>query len=605
MKENDPHIYLKSLVDVLPNKPGVYQYFDKDGKLLYIGKALDLKKRVSSYFSKSAKDSFKTHILVGKIRDIRHIIVSTESDALLLENNLIKKFQPRYNVLLKDDKTFPWICVKNERFPRIFYTRNRIKDGSVYFGPYTSVLVVKNVLDLARQLFPIRNCRLNLTEENIENDKFKVCLEYHLGNCLAPCVGFQDEEDYLNSIGQVKQILKGNIKQVSRHLKDLMKKYADDYKYEEAQAIKDKLELLNRYKSKSTIVNPRINNVDVFSIVDEKSHAFVNYLKVIDGAVVQAHTVELKKRLEESKEDLLSFAIVDIRQKTNSDSREVIVPFRPDISLDNIRFIVPVKGDKKMLLDLSSRNANHYRIDKLKKSENLGKNQRTDRVLGTLQKDLRLKHSPLHIECFDNSNLMGENPVAACVVFKNAKPSKSDYRHYHVKTVKGADDFASMREIVFRRYKRLIEEKKPLPQLVVIDGGKGQLNAAVKGLDSLGLRGKMAVIGVAKKLEEIYFPGDKVPLYIDKNSESLKVIQHLRNEAHRFGISFHRTQREKTMTRSELDLIKGIGEKTRETLWKRFGSITEIKSADIEVLAGVVGRKKAEILKDHFLRSTT
>ncbi len=605
MKENDTYVYLKSLVQVLPNKPGVYQYFDKDDRLLYIGKALDLRKRVSSYFNNSNKESFKKHILVSKIRDIKHIVVSNESDALLLENNLIKKFQPRYNVLLKDDKTFPWICVKNERFPRIFYTRNLIKDGSLYFGPYTSVLLVKTVLELARQLFPLRNCRLNLKSENIKDEKFKVCLEYHLGNCKAPCVGLQTEADYLNSIEQIKEILKGNIKQVSGHLKKRMKKYAEEFKFEEAQVLKEKLELLSRYKSKSTIVNPKINNVDVFSIVEEESYAFVNFLKVIDGAVVQAHTIELRKKLQESKEELLSLAIVDIRQKTNSNSREIIVPIHPSIPMDGVRFLVPVRGDKKQLLALSERNANHYRIERKKKAESIGQKPRDSRILETLKKDLRLKTNPVHIECFDNSNLMGENPVAACVVFRNAKPSKSDYRHYHVKTVIGPDDYASMQEIVFRRYKRLMAEKKSLPQLVIIDGGKGQLNAAVKSIDLLGIRGKMAVIGVAKKLEEIYFPGDKIPLYIDKNSESLKVIQHLRNEAHRFGIKFHRQLREKKMTSSELDSIIGIGEKTRESLWKKFRSIKEIKSADIEVLTELIGNKKAMILKNYFLRSTT
>jgi excinuclease ABC subunit C len=540
LKENNKYIYLKSLVEVLPNKPGVYQYFDRDGKLLYVGKARDLKKRVSSYFTKSRQASFKQHVLVNKISDIKHIVVSSESDALLLENNLIKKHQPRYNVLLKDDKTFPWICIKNEPFPRVFVTRNRVQDGSVYYGPYTSVIMVKTILELARQLFPLRNCSLNLTEKNIKSEKFKVCLEYHLGNCKAPCVGYQNEKEYMESIEQVRSILKGNIKQVAGNLRILMKKYADAFKFEEAQMLKGKLEILEKYRSKSTIVNPRIRNADVFSLL-----------------------------------------------------------------MGNVRFIVPQKGDKKQLLELSERNARHYRIEKKRRTEESKPGSATLRILETIRKDLRLKQLPEQMECFDNSNLSGSNPVAACVVFRNTRPSKKDYRHYHVKSVRGPDDFASMKEIVFRRYQRMLNEKRPLPQLVIIDGGKGQLNAAVKSLDELGLHGKMAVIGIAKRLEEIYFPGDKVPLYIDKNSETLKVIQHMRNEAHRFGITFHRDLRSRRMTRSELDSIRGIGEKSKTALMGSFKSINQIKSADIEDIARIIGRKKATLLKDHFLRSTT
>ncbi len=605
MKENSKHEFLKSIVEVLPDKPGVYQYFDSEGQLLYIGKAADLKKRVSSYFSSSRNESFKHRILVGKIADIKHIVVASESDALLLENNLIKKHQPRYNVLLKDDKTFPWICIKNEPFPRIFYTRNLAQDGSTYYGPYTSVVMVKTLLEIARRLFPVRNCRLNLSQDNIKSGKFKVCLEYHLGNCMAPCVGFQDEQEYLNSIEQVKQILKGNLKQVSGYLKGLMKKYAGEFKFEEAQVLKEKLEVLEKYRSKSTIVNPKIRNADVYSIVEEEGFAFVNYLKVIEGAVVQAHTLELKKKMNESKEELLSLAVVDIRQKTNSNAKLVIVPLRVDLSLENVRFVVPQKGDKKKLLELSERNARHYRIERKKRLENLKPGSRFLRILETMKKDLRLKQLPEHIECFDNSNLGGDDPVAACVVFRNARPSKRDYRHYHIKTVRGPDDFASMQEIIYRRYSRLLKEQKDLPQLVIVDGGKGQLNAAIKSLEKLGIHGKMAVIGVAKRLEEIYYPGDKFPMYIDKNSETLKIIQQLRNEAHRFGINFHREKRIKSMTASELDEIKGIGDKTKTLLMGSFESIERIKSADIELLAEVVGKKKAEILKDYFLRSTT
>ncbi|MFC2080657.1 excinuclease ABC subunit UvrC [Bacteroidota bacterium] len=605
MKENEKYKYLKSLVEVLPNKPGVYQYFDNSGILLYVGKARDLKKRVSSYFTKSKQESFKQHILVGKIADIKHIVVSNESDALLLENNLIKKEQPKYNVLLKDDKTFPWICVKKEAFPRIFYTRNLIQDGSTYYGPYTSVVMVKTILETARQLFPLRNCKLNLGEENIKKGKYKVCLEYHLGNCKAPCIGLQDEFDYADSVDKVHMILKGNIKDVSVQLKSLMKKCSSEFKFEEAQILKEKLEVIEKYRSKSTIVNPRIRDVDVFSIIGEESVYFVNYLKVVEGAIVQAHTIELRKKLDENQEELLSLAIIEIRQKTRSLAKEAIVPFRMSLPLENVRFVVPQKGDKKQLLELSERNAKYFKIEKKRKTENLKAVSSIDRMLKTMKKDLRLKHMPKHIECFDNSNIQGTHPVAACVVFRNARPSKRDYRHYHVKTVSGQDDFASMQEIIYRRYSRLIKENTPLPQLIVIDGGKGQLNAAVKGLEKLKLKGRMAIIGVAKRLEEIYFPGDKVPLYIDKNSETLKIIQQLRNEAHRFGITFHREGRIKSMTASELDSIRGIGEKTIKLLWSNFDLLDKIKLADIEELTAVVGKNKAEILKSHFLRSTT
>jgi excinuclease ABC subunit C len=484
-------------------------------------------------------------------------------------------------------------------------TRNRVQDGSDYYGPYTSVVMVRTILELTRQLFPLRNCGLNLTEKNIESGKFKVCLEYHLGNCKAPCVGYQNEAEYMDSIEQVRNILKGNIKQVAGSLRAIMKKYAVAFKFEEAQMLKEKLDILEKYRSKSTIVNPRIRNTDVFSIVEEDGYAFVNYLKVIDGAIVQAHTLEIKKKLNESKEELLTLAIIDIRQKTNSNAREIIVPLRLSLPLGNISLIVPQKGDKKQLLELSERNARYYRIEKKRRTQEAKAGSGTLRILETIRRDLRLKHLPEFMECFDNSNLSGSNPVAACVVFKNARPSKKDYRHYHVKSVRGPDDFASMKEIVFRRYKRMLNEKRMLPQLVIIDGGKGQLNAAVKSLDELGLRGKMAVIGIAKRLEEIYFPGDKIPLYIDKNSETLKVIQHMRNEAHRFGITFHRDQRSRQMIRSELDSIKGIGEKSRTALMGSFNSLDQIKSADIEILAKIIGKKKAELLRDHFLRSTT
>jgi len=601
--KNERYDYLKLVIEVLPNKPGVYQYLDKNGNYLYIGKARDLKKRVSSYFTRSNKDNYKMKVLVSKIASIKHIVVSTESDALLLENNLVKKHQPRYNVMLKDDKTFPWICIKNERFPRVFYTRNLIQDGSVYYGPYTSVVMVKTLIELIRQLYPLRTCKLNLDREHIESGKYKVCLEYHMGNCKAPCINMIKQEDYNEYIKQVHQILKGNIRQVSMQLKKLMKIYSAEYRFEDAQLIKSKIEILDKYRSKSTIVNQRINNLDVFSIVEEENFAFVNYLKIVSGAIVQAHTVELKKKLDETNVDLLSLAIIDIRQKIKSDAREIIVPLRIELPLGNIRFVVPVKGDKKHLLELSERNAKHYQLERKKKAAQSKTENKTARVLETMKKDLRLKVPPKHIECFDNSNLQGTDPVAACVVFRDAKPSKKEYRHYHVKTVRGPDDFASMEEIIFRRYRRLLDENQELPQLVVIDGGKGQLNAAVKSLEKLNLHGKMAIIGVAKRLEELYYPGDKVPLYIDKNSETLKIIQQLRNEAHRFGIAFHREVRSRSMINSELDSIKGIGEQTKQRLLLHFNSVDGIRNAGFESLKEIIGLGKATILINYFKKN--
>ena len=601
--KNERYDYLKLVIEVLPNKPGVYQYLDKNGNYLYIGKARDLKKRVSSYFTRSNKDNYKMKVLVSKIASIKHIVVSTESDALLLENNLVKKHQPRYNVMLKDDKTFPWICIKNERFPRVFYTRNLIQDGSVYYGPYTSVVMVKTLIELIRQLYPLRTCKLNLDREHIKSGKYKVCLEYHMGNCKAPCINMIKQEDYNEYIKQVHQILKGNIRQVSMQLKKLMKIYSAEYRFEDAQLIKSKIEILDKYRSKSTIVNQRINNLDVFSIVEEENFAFVNYLKIVSGAIVQAHTVELKKKLDETNVDLLSLAIIDIRQKIKSDAREIIVPLRIELPLGNIRFVVPVKGDKKHLLELSERNAKHYQLERKKKAAQSKTENKTARVLETMKKDLRLKVPPKHIECFDNSNLQGTDPVAACVVFRDAKPSKKEYRHYHVKTVRGPDDFASMEEIIFRRYRRLLDENQALPQLVVIDGGKGQLNAAVKSLEKLNLHGKMAIIGVAKRLEELYYPGDKVPLYIDKNSETLKIIQQLRNEAHRFGIAFHREVRSRSMINSELDSIKGIGEQTKQRLLLHFNSVDGIRNAGFESLKEIIGLGKATILINYFKKN--
>ncbi|MDD4235929.1 MAG: excinuclease ABC subunit UvrC [Bacteroidales bacterium] len=586
-------------IKVLPNKPGIYKYFDEQGKIIYVGKARNLKKRVSSYFTKT-HESFKTHLMVSKIANIEHIVLDNESDALLLENNLIKELQPKYNVLLKDDKTFPWLCVSNEAFPRIFYTRNIIKDGSEYYGPYTSVYTLKTVISLIRQIYQIRTCRLKLTESNIKSGKFDVCLEYHIGNCKAPCVGKQSESEYLKDIEQAKRIIKGDLASVLKFLKAEMAKYAKELKFEEAESLKSKIEIVENYRVKSTIVNPKIKNVDVFGIAEDSKSAFVNYLKVIDGAVINAHTIEIKKRLDESKTELLLTAIIEMRQRTGSGSKEIIVSEQPEFCPENANYLMPQRGDKKKLLELSERNAKLYMLEKHKQQELKDPTKSIDRKLETLKKDLRMEVLPKHIECFDNSNIQGSSPVAACVVFRDTKPSKKEYRHYHIKTVTGPDDFASMKEIIFRRYKRLIDEKAALPQLIIIDGGKGQLNAALASLKKLGIANKTTIIGIAKKLEEIYFPDDPVPLYIDKNSESLKIIRHARDEAHRFGISFHRNIRSKKMILSELNNIKGIGNKTAQILLKEFGSVESIKKANFEKIRNLIGKKKAEIISSYF-----
>lgn len=602
LKEDKRIAYLKELIRVLPEGPGVYQYFDDTGKIIYVGKAKNLKKRVSSYFTKEP-DNAKTRILVRKIREIKHIVVNSEQDALLLENNLIKKYQPRYNVLLKDDKSFPWIVVKNEPFPRVFSTRQIIKDGSEYFGPYTSGLMVKTLIDLFRQLYALRTCRHALTPENISNGKFKVCLEYHIGNCKGPCEGLQTESEYLEYIHEIKNILKGNISAVMKYMKETMMNLAVQYKFEEAEEVKKKLEILEGFKSKSTIVNPKINNVDVFSIIDDEKYAFVNFLKVVNGAIIQAHTIEYKKKLDEDINTLLPMAIADIRERLHSNSKEVIVPFEPEIAFEDVRFLVPKIGDKKKLLDLSERNVKYYRLEKLKQKANQTKMPREARLLETTRKDLRLKQLPVHIECFDNSNIQGHFPVAACVVFKNGKPSKKDYRHFNIKTVVGPDDFASMEEVVFRRYSRLLNEGESLPQLIVIDGGKGQLGSAVKALRELKLDDRIAIIGIAKKLEEIFYPGDPVPLYLDKNSESLKLIQHLRNEAHRFGITFHRNKRSGAFLKSRLEEIPGVGPESIKKLLNQFGSAKGIEEASIQALTEIVGKNRAEKISQYFQKN--
>ncbi len=593
-----PVVSIQIQLSTIPNDPGVYQFYDEEDKILYIGKAKNLKKRVSSYFNKKHENG-KTKVLVKKIRSIKHIVVSTESDALLLENNLIKKYRPRYNVLLKDDKTYPWICIKNERFPRIFSTRRLVKDGSAYFGPYTSTFTVKTLLDLIKSVYPLRTCNYDLSKEKIEANKYKVCLEYHLGNCKGPCEGYQTLEDYGKQITDIKEILKGNFKTSLHYFKNQMNVLAKEMRYEEAQAIKEKIEVLENYQSKSTVVNPKINNVDVFSIISDDVFAYVNFLQLSHGAIIRSHTIELKKKLNETDEELLLLAIVEIRQRFNLVSKELYLPFKIEVAPD-LKITVPKLGDKKRILELSERNAKYYRKERFSQIKITDPERHTNRIMAQMKKDIRLSKEPRHIECFDNSNIQGTNPVAACVVFKNGKPSKKDYRHYNIKTVEGPDDFGSMEEVVFRRYKRLLSEDEPLPQLIVIDGGKGQLSSALKSLDILGLRGKIAIIGIAKRLEEIYFPEDPIPLYLDKKSESLKIIQQLRNEAHRFGITFHRNKRSKAAINSELESIEGIGKKTIEELLKEFKSVKRVKEAPLEKLTQCVGFSKAKKIFEVF-----
>jgi excinuclease ABC subunit C len=592
-----------SFLPLLPENPGVYEFFDSKGKIIYVGKAKNLKKRVSSYFTKKEFENNKTRILVSQIADIKYVVVESEQDALLLENNLIKKYQPKYNVLLKDDKTFPWICIKNERFPRVFYTRNLLKDKSIYFGPYTSLFMAKTIIEQVKNIYKLRTCKYVLSEENIKNNKIKPCLEYHIGNCKAPCVGNQLEHDYNANILEIKDILKGNINNVISFLKTLMNDFSNAYEYEKAQNIKEKIETLEKYKSKSTIVNPSINNIDVYSIYNDENYAYVNYLKVAQGAIIQSHNLEIKKKLDETSEDLLLLAMVEITQKFKSIPTEIIVPFEIESDYINCKISVPKMGDKKKLLELSFRNVKYYRLEHLKIQEKINHKSSNNRLLEKVKEDLYLKNLPNHIECFDNSNLQGTNAVAACVVFKNGKASKKDYRHYNIKTVAQIDDFASMKEIVYRRYKRLIDENENLPQLIVIDGGKGQLSSAVSALKELNIYGNIAVLGLAKKLEEIYFPEDKTPLYLNKKSETLKLLQNIRNEAHRFGITFHRLKRSKKLIISELDGIEGIGEKTKELLITTLKSTKNIKKASKETLIKIVGKKRADIIYNHFQRT--
>lgn len=592
---------LKLTIRTIPQKPGIYKYFDKEDKILYVGKAKNLRKRVASYFNKKKHDSGKTHILVKKIVRIEFVVVETEQDALLLENVLIKTLQPKYNVQLKDDKSYPYICIKKERFPRIFLTRNVIKDGSEYLGPYTSITRVRTILELIRHLFQLRNCTFNLSEKNIEADKFKVCLEYHIGNCKGPCQNLQSEADYMDTISQVRSILKGNIASVIRFLKQQMNTFAENYEFEKAQAIKVKLDLLQDYQSKSTVVNPKINNVDVFNLDETEKRAYVSYLKVVNGSIIQAKILELTKKLDETPEELLVLSINEFRQQFKSNSEEFITPFKIKFPDKNIKITVPQIGDKKKLLELAQKNAFYYRKQQLAKAEQRKTStERQFEVLNQLKKDLHLTELPQHIECFDNSNLQGSYPVASMVIFRDGKPAKKEYRHFNIKTVVGPDDFASMTEVVGRRYRRLLDENRTLPQLIVIDGGKGQLSAAVTALKELDIEGKIAIIGIAKKLEEIYVPNDPYPLHIDKRSQSLKLIQQLRNEAHRFAITFHRQKRAKGTFQSELEQISGIGEKTAAKLFNHFKSFKKIKAANEAELTAVVSLKQAKAVLAHF-----
>ncbi|MEY3500608.1 MAG: excinuclease subunit UvrC [Bacteroidota bacterium] len=589
---------LQLQIQTLPDGPGVYQYYDKEGKILYVGKAKNLKKRVASYFNK-IHDTAKTNVLVKKIVTIKHIVVPTETDALLLENNLIKTLQPRYNVLLRDDKTYPWICIKKEPFSRIFPTRRMVKDGSEYFGPYTSFKTVNTILELIKELYPLRTCNYDLSKNNIETHKFKVCLEYHIGNCKGPCEGYESLEKYQKQVDAIREILKGNFKESMKDFKKVMTDLASEMHFEEAQKIKEKIEILENYQSRSTIINPKITNIDVFSIVSDESAAFINFLQISHGSIIRSHTMEIKKKLDETDEELLELAIIELRERFQLLSKEIIVPFEVDLG-ENIKITVPQLGDKKQILELSIRNAKFYRIEQLKQLQIVDPERHSNRIMAQMQKDLRLHEEPRHIECFDNSNIQGTNPVAACVVFKDGKPSKKDYRHFNIKTVVGPDDFASMEEVVFRRYKRMLDEKEPLPQLIIIDGGKGQLSSALKSIDALGLRGKIAIIGIAKRLEELFYPGDSVPLYLDKKSETLKVIQQLRNEAHRFGITFHRDKRSKAALNSSIESIPGIGEKTMLSLIQHFKSVKRLKLATEKEISEVIGLSKAKKITDFY-----
>ena len=593
---------IKSILKTIPTDPGVYRYYDDKGEIIYVGKAKNLKRRVSSYFNK--QQSGKVKVLVSRIADIKFIVVDNEMEALLLENNMIKQYKPRYNIMLKDDKTYPWICVKNERFPRVFLTRKKVNDGSIYFGPYPSVTVAKTFLEMLRKLYPIRNCKLILKEENIYNGHYRPCLEYHIGNCKAPCDGSMSEEEYREMILNVKKVIKGNIQEVLKDMKAQMMDHASRLEFEQAQVIKDKYDILENYHAKSVVCNNTIFDIEVFSYEDAGNSFYVNYMKIVEGAIIQSHSFEIKRKLDETPEELLSMAIVEVRQMMESHNiKEIIVPIDLDIKLDGVKFTVPQRGEKLDILELSKRNAKQYRLDTEKLRTLVDPERHTKRILNQMKDDLRLPELPEVIECFDNSNFQGDYAVAAMVQFVNAKPNKSGYRHFNIKTVEGPNDFASMEEIVYRRYKRLLDEGQRLPDLIVVDGGKGQLSSAIKILRQLGLYGKISIIGIAEKLEEIYFPGDSIPLYIDKRSETLKVIQHIRDEAHRFGITHHRKKFEKGFIHSELNDIKGIGKQTAEKLMLELKSVKNIKEASLETLEKIVGKAKAKIVWEYFTKS--
>ena len=586
---------LKEKISILPDTPGCYLYYDAAGTVIYVGKAKNLKRRVSSYFNRT-HDSVRTNLLVRAIADMKYIVVPTEGDALNLENSLIKEYKPRYNVLLKDDKSYPWIVVTKEHYPRVFLTRTRIKDGSKYFGPYTNTGIAKAVLNLIRELYPVRTCRHAITPDFINKGKGRLCLEYHLKNCLGCCTGQISPEKYADMIDHVKQILRGETQELLDYLKLEMERLSKELRFEEAQVLKEKYQLVERYQSKSVIVSQTLDDIDVFGIDDDNTDVYVNYMHVRRGAIVRSITLQYKRRLEESIEQILSYAIVEAKEKFNLEYDEIIGPVLPDMEMPGVSFIIPQRGDKLKLLQVSTHNARQNKVDSLKMMEKHNPEQRVERTLERMKSDFRLSELPRHIECFDNSNIQGTNPVASCVVFKNAKPSKRDYRHFNIKTVEGPDDFASMKEVLTRRYTRLMEEGEGLPQLIVVDGGKGQLSAAVEALDDMGLRGTIAVVGIAKRLEEIYFPGDSIPLYIDKNSESLRIVQHLRDEAHRFGITHHRNRRSKGQIISELDEIKGIGDKTQTALLQHFKSVKRLKEASIDRIAEITGPARASII---------
>lgn len=602
MSEDFPE-RIRNVIKTLPDSPGVYQYYDSENVLLYVGKAKNLKKRVTSYFTKD-HDSSRLRMMVGKIHEIKTIKVNNELDALLLENNLIKSLKPRYNINLRDDKTYPWIILKNERFPRLFYTRKQIKDGSEYFGPYASVKLMHTLLDLIRQTYPLRTCSYQLTQENIDKGKFRACLEFHIGRCKAPCVNKQEVSEYDQNITEIRQIIKGDIGFALRDLKEKMTDAAEKYEFEKAEVLKNKIDILSAYQSKSTIVHPSITNTDVINIISDEKNAYVHYFKIVSGAIIHAQTIELKKKIEESDEDMLLFAMVEFRTRFKSNSKEILVPFAPAIELPGCEYVIPKIGDKKQLLDLCYKNALMYKQERENQLALTDPDRHTDRIMNQMMKDLRMKEQPRRIEGFDNSNIGGEHAVSAMPVFIDGKPAKKEYRHFNVKTVVGPDDFATMEEVIFRRYSRVIEENLPMPQLIVIDGGKGQLGAAIHSLRKLNLMGKVAVIGIAKRLEEIYFPGDPLPLYLDKRSETLRIIQQIRDEAHRFGITHHRNKRSRETFKTELNEIKGISDKTAERLLVELKSVKFIKEATFEELEKVIGSSKAKLVYDFFHKSS-